>query len=116
MFSNTVRVLYLYLISFVFLMMCIGAIIFTVNTTATLVFEEPSCECSRYNDWDGYCGCSNNANRNSEIRSVVSSAFSAIIAGGLFAFHWNIIEKERAQVNVKEEELVKTSKTKKVNK
>ena len=103
MFSKVIRVLYLYLVSFIFLMISIYAIINTVNKIATLAYSESS-DCmwddykyDKYSD-ETYYGIQpyncqyDNSNR--EIRDIVTSVFTFIVTFGLFTFHWKKIEVE----------------------
>jgi len=91
MFSSSIRIIYLYLVAFVFLMITIIAVIFTVNQVATLIIEKPS-----------YCisGCNNY--HNTEIKALLTSSFTTVISMGIFIFHWRQIEKERLQDDVPE--------------
>jgi len=95
MFSKSIRVVYLYVVAFIFLMVSIFSLVTTANRVAAIIFPEPN-YCRVYDEWDnvGEEICIP-AMRNWAIREAITSGVTFLISTGLFIYHWRAIEKER---------------------
>ena len=98
MFSKSIRVVYLYVVSFIFLMVAIFSLVNTVNRLTSLIFPEPS-YCvpydREYRIQDSSICPKNNNNR--IIKEATTNGVTFLISTGLFLYHWNVIEKERGK-------------------
>lgn len=89
--GNNFRTIYLYLVSFITLMMIIGGIVSTVNNLISYAYPDSY---AFFNS--GYNNKITRENYKKEkIKNAVVSSVVIVIGGIMYKYHWDIIENER---------------------
>ena len=90
--GNNFRTIYLYLVSFITLMMIIGGTVLTVNNLTSYAYPDSYAFFSN----SGYNNKVTRENYKKEkIKNAVVSSVVIVIGGIMYKYHWNIIENER---------------------
>jgi hypothetical protein len=78
MFTKNIRIIYLYLMSLIFLFMSVGGFVSLVNNVSSYLIEEQ-------------------IYYTSSLRGIFSSVAVVIVSLPLYIYHWNSIKKERVE-------------------
>lgn len=91
--GNNFRTIYLYLVSFITLMMIIGGIVSTANNLTSYAYPDSY---AFFNS--GYNNKIARENYKKEkIKNAVVSSVVIVIGGIMYKYHWNIVENERKE-------------------
>lgn len=102
---NNFRTIYLYIVSFITLVMIIGGIVSTVNNFISCIFPNSSVffnDTSYYsnNNSDNTLQIRRNNYKNQKIKNSIISIIVIIVGTVMYKYHWNLIEKERLKQEV----------------
>ncbi|MDD2627705.1 MAG: hypothetical protein PHR25_01365 [Clostridia bacterium] len=103
--SKNIRILYLYIISFIALCMIVGGFIGTVNGIASYYHPSVYHYYTEYNNAsdstykENYEIRKRNAKRDS-IKESITTASIVVIGAPLFMYHWSKIQEERKEGEV----------------
>ena len=103
--TNNIRIIYLYIVSFITLSMIVGGIASVVNNIT--MYYYPNSYIFFNDSSDDYIYDYSEANekkiqrenyKREKIKNAIVSIAVVIIGGIMYKYHWNLIEKERINI------------------